>query len=131
MADRPEIKSLALARTVFENSASSKNGNVKMVLSSFFEWGASEISISADATKRVNVATPLEIHSGLHSLADSINASQALTFIGVVCVLHALSLQSECNDGHRDEFRRHVDTFLERVDIKARAANACLREFNL
>lgn len=128
LLERHELKSLSVARIMFENAQSSIDGDVQAVLSDFFKWNKFEINMG-DSKERINVATPPEIYGPVSAVADSVNAD--ISFIGLVAILHSLSEQHECNDDHRDEFKRHVHKFLRWSGIRARLLNCALREFNL
>jgi len=78
---------------------------------------------------RHNIPIDQKVHSNLVTLSKELGL--LISDLAVLSIMHTLSTQTECIDGHREKMEGHINDFLAKVKIRNRGISALMKEFEL
>ena len=129
LTSHPSVESILAAHSRYNTRSSSISGLVCQVMENFLKLRDLDTTIPTKPNQRNSIWIPIEIHKQLTSLKDDLRLSSST--LAIVCIMHVLSQQHECNEDHSQEMTKYVDQFLEGLSIVARGMSALMDTYGI
>lgn len=129
LISHPSVESILSAHSRYNTRSSSISGLVCQVMENFLKLRDLDTTIPTKSSQRNSIWVPIEIHKQLSTLKDDLRLSSST--LSIICIMHVLSQQHECNEDHAMEMSKYVEQFLEGLSIVARGMSALMDTYGI